>query len=143
MKFTNPTGRTLTEIQSNLSFHYPNIKTRKAFFNAFGPQHLLVPSGAVKHVIRPTKNNTVLVTDFIPPVFITLAALLVSIIVVSLILTLLLKVPVFGGAGGLGFILIFLLIKAIYKSANKEKFEKFHTDLELALTSSNQPGSIF
>ncbi len=143
MKFTNPTGRTLTEIQNNLSFHYPNIKIRKAFFNAFGPQHLLVPSGAMKHVIRPAKNNTVLVTDFIPPILITIVALLASIVVVSVTLTWLLKVPVFGGAGGLGFVLLFLLIKAIYKSANKEKFDKFHTDLELALTRSNQPGSIF
>ncbi|MCD2422936.1 hypothetical protein LQ567_09200 [Niabella pedocola] len=37
----------------------------------------------MKHVIRPAKNNTVLVTDFIPPILITIVALLASIVVVS------------------------------------------------------------
>ncbi|MBO9593065.1 MAG: hypothetical protein J7599_09150 [Niabella sp.] len=143
MKVTNPTGKTLKEIQDNLSFHYPDVKIKKAFFNAFGPQHLLIPSGNMKHIVRPAKSNTVLVTDFIPPVLLTIAALLASIVIVSVVFTIILQVPFFGGVGGLGFVLCFLLVKALYKSANKQKFEQFHTDLQLALTRSSQPGSIF
>ncbi|SDC33818.1 hypothetical protein [Niabella drilacis] len=143
MKIANPTGKTLESLFDHLLPHYPGAKIRKAVFNLFGPQHLILPSGNMKHIVRPVKNNTLIITDFIPPVLITIAALVASVLIISLIFTLILGVPVIGGVGGLGFILLFLLIKALYKSANKQKFEQFHTDLNMALAGSSQPGSIF
>jgi|GEM_PF-3111204 len=143
MKIANPTGKTLEMLQESLSLHYPDAKIKKAVFNLFGPRNLIIPSGGMKHIVRPVKSNTIIVTDFIPPVLITIVALIASVVIISLIFTLILGVPVIGGVGGVGFILIFLLIKSLYKNSNKQKFEKFHTDLNLALAGSSQPGSIF
>ncbi|MBO9618564.1 MAG: hypothetical protein J7539_05950 [Niabella sp.] len=143
MKVPNPTGRTLDELQNNLSAYYPGTRIRKALFNIAGPRQLMVPSDGMKHIVRSTRNNAQLITDFIPPAVMTIVALIVSVIIISLILTLLLGVPVIGGVGGVGFVLIFLLIKALYKSMNKQRFEKFYSDLNTALIGSTQPGSIF
>ncbi|HEX7755211.1 MAG TPA: hypothetical protein VF421_07710 [Niabella sp.] len=143
MKLANPTGKTLEELQSGLSVLYPGTKIRKAFLG-IGPNNLVVPvSGGLKHVIRPIKKNTLLVADFIPPVLIIIGALFASVLIISVIFTLIIGAPVIGGFGGVGFVLIFLAIKAIYKSANKEKFDRFYTDLNAAMTHSSQPGSIF
>ncbi|MGJ7033348.1 hypothetical protein [Niabella hirudinis] len=142
MIIANPTGKTLEVLLDHLLPYYPNAKIKKAVFNLFGPQSLVLPSGSMKHIVRPVKNNTLIITDFIPPVLITIAALVASILIISLIFAIL-GVPVIGGVGGLGFILMFLLIKALYKSVNKQKFEKFHTNLNLAMAGSSQPGSVF
>lgn len=141
MKVANPTGKTLEELLDKLSLHYPGAKIRKPFLG-IGPKNLILPSGNMKHVVRTAKNN--LVTDFVPPV-----ALIVLAVVLGIVLAFVGAFIVYsmGGrytiGGVLWMLLVLLLLKYFYKNSNKEKFEKFHTDLNLALTSSSQPGSIF
>ncbi|ANH80466.1 hypothetical protein A8C56_05195 [Niabella ginsenosidivorans] len=85
-----------------------------------------------------------LITDFVPPVFITILA-----IVLGLIGSFVMAFIVYsmGGrftiGGVLWIVLLLLLLKFIYKLNNKEKFDRFHMDLNTALTQSGQPGSIF
>lgn len=143
MKFTNPTGRTLTEIQNNLSFHYPDIKIRKVFFNAFGPQHLLVPSGAMKHVIRPAKKQhradyrfySAGIDHRCSPAGKHRCRFIGSYIAFESTRIWRCRWP--------GICTVVPFAKSHLQIGEQGKFEKFHTDLELALTRSNHPDSIF
>lgn len=143
MKIQNPTAKTLEELKENLSLQYPGAKIRKPFLG-IGPRNLILPAKeGLKHVVRPNKANTVLTTDFIPPVLVIILGLVLSVVLVSVFFSIMYGQLVWGIGGGLWIALGVLAVKYIYKAMKKDYFEQFHNDLNMAVTKSQSPDSIF
>ena len=143
MKIDNPTGKTVEELQMRLSGTYPDTKIKNTFFG-IGPKNLIVPFENFKHVVRPIKKGSVLVVDFMPPVYITVLAIVLGIAAAFVMAFIVISM---GGnytiGGVLWMVIVLLILKYFFKSKNKEKFDKFYSDLNLALMGSSEPGSLF
>ena len=143
MKIENPTGKTIEELQMRLSGAYPGTVIKKQLFG-LGPKYLVAPFENFKHIVRPIKKGSVLVVDFMPPVYITILAIILGIAAAFVMAFIVISMGGNYTIGGVLWMLIVLLIlKYFFKSKNKEKFDKFYSDLNLAVMGSSEPGSLF
>ncbi len=137
MKIQNPQQKPLPEILSQLAVKYPGSVIKKPFLT---PTTIIAPKGNFKFLVRD--KSTFLRIDFIPPVLWTIAAILLSMVFISAVLSLIYGQFVFGFGGVLWIILALLVVKAIFKSRNKGQFDAFYADVQQAVSSDEQ-SSIF
>lgn len=128
MKIQNPHNKPLQEILFSLSAKYPGSEIKKPFLS---PITILAPQENFKFLVRDRK--TFLKIDFIPPVIWVIGAVILSFILVSIILSVINGQFVFGIGGALWIVLGLLIVKYIFKSMNKQKFETFYADVQSAV----------
>jgi hypothetical protein len=128
MKIQNPQSKPLQEVLLRLSAKYPDVTIKKPFLS---PNTIFVPKENFKFLVRDRK--TFLKIDFIPPVLWVIGGIILSLILVSAVLSLIYGQLVFGLGGALWIILGLLIVKAIFKSVNKPKFEEFYIDVRNAV----------
>ena len=139
MQIDNPQKASLQEILPRLQGLYPAAVIKKPWI---GPEIISIPVDNFRFFIRRRRNNGRLITDFQPPVLWTVLAMLGVVVVVSVLLTVLLRTPVIGGMGWLPIVLGVFVVKAIFKSRNKERFDRFDADVTRAAQGAEE-GSIF
>jgi len=137
MKIENPQNRSLQEVLSRLASKYPGAEIKKPFLT---PRTIIAPRENFKFLVRD--RSQFFRVDFTPPALWIVAAIVLSSVLVSAILSLIYGQFVFGFGGVLWILLILLIVKAIFKSRNKAKFDAFYTDLRHAVNS-NDESSIF
>lgn len=128
MKIQNTHNKPLQEILVELSAKYPRSEIKKPFLT---PRTILAPHENFKFLVRDRK--TFLKIDFIPPVIWVIGAIILSFILVSIVLSIINGQFVFGIGGALWIVLGLLIVKAIFKSMNKQKFETFYADVQSAV----------
>jgi hypothetical protein len=128
MKIQNPNNKPLQEILVALSPKYPGSEIKKPFLS---PKTILSPHENFKFLVRDRK--TFLKIDFIPPVIWVIGAVILSFIFVSVVLSVINGQFVFGIGGALWIVLGLLIVKYIFKSMNKQKFETFYADVQSAV----------
>lgn len=138
MKIQNPTAKPLQEIAAQLEQKYPGVIVKKPFLT---PNTIFVPTENFKFLVRERKSF--LVVDFIPPVLVNILSIILSIVLFSGLLSLMFGQFSFGIGGGLWIVLVFLIVKAIFKSTKKEKFEAFYKDVEDAIQGTQSDSRIF
>lgn len=130
MKIENPQNRTLDEVLFSLSAKYPGSEIKKPFLT---PRSILAPHENFKFLVRDKK--TFFNIDFGPPVIWVIGAVIISFVLASIILSIIYGQFVLGIGGALWIILGMLLVKYIFKSRNKAKFETFYADVQSAVNS--------
>lgn len=138
MKIENQNNISVDELLDNLKSRYPAAEIKKPFLS---PRSIIIPVNNMKHVIRP--KGAYFNTDFVLPVVVAVIALLGSMIIFSVILSLIAGQFVFGIGGALWIVLAVFATKAIYKSVKKEEFNVFYEDLRAAVNASKSDSSIF
>jgi hypothetical protein len=128
MKIQNPQNKPLQEVLLGLSVKYPGSVIKKPFLT---PNSIFVPKENFKFLVRDRK--TFFKIDFAPPVLWVIGAIRLSFLLVSIVLSLIYGQLVFGIGGALWIILGLLIVKAIFKSVNKSKFEDFYIDVRNAV----------
>lgn len=144
MKLENTTEKSLEEIMAGLTGYYPEAKIKKPFLG-IGPQALILPAGNIKHILRPLKkDNKVLVADFTPPVGLVIAAVLLGLAGAIVMAVLVFNAGGRFSIGGVLWIVAMLLVlKAFYKSRNKETFDRFYDNVRSVIMGTHNPGSLF
>ncbi len=138
MKVQNMQRKPLEEVMDGLSGKYPGAVIKKPFLT---PRTIIVPKDNFKFLVRDKK--TFFMIDFIPPVLWVLGAIVLAAVLLSTILSLLAGQLAFGVGGALWVVLAMLIVKAIFKGRNREKFETFKADVEDALNRRQDASSIF
>ncbi len=128
MKIQNPNNKPLQEVLAALEFKYPGSVIKKPFLT---PLSILAPSENFKFVLRDRKSF--LKVDFIPPVIWVIGGVLLSLVLVSAVMSIIYGQLVFGIGGALWIVLGIFIVKAIFKSMNKAKFEAFYSDVQDAV----------
>jgi len=128
MKVENPQNVALETVLAGLSTKYPGAVIKKPFLT---PRTIIAPHENFKFFLRDRK--TFFKIDFAPPVLWVIGAVVLSIVAMTIIISLIYGqfVPSFGGA--LWIVLSVLLIKVVYKSRNKQKFDNFYADVQSAI----------
>ena len=137
MKIQNPQQKPLQEVMEKLSDKYPGAAIKKPFLT---PYTIIAPKDNFKFLVRDKK--TFFRIDFIPPVLWVIGAVVLAAVLVSAIMSLLAGQFVFGIGGALWIILAMLIVKAVFKGMNKQKFDAFQADVEDAVNR-NDASSIF
>ncbi|WP_118976680.1 hypothetical protein [Taibaiella koreensis] len=138
MKVQNPQSKPLQEVLSRLASKYPGAEIKKPFLT---PRTIIAPSDNFKFLVRD--RSQFFKVDFTPPVLWIIAAIVLSSVMVSAILSLIYGQFVFGFGGVLWILLSLVIVKAIFKSRNKAKFDAFYADLQHAVNSSDDSSQIF
>lgn len=138
MKIPNASGVTLDELCNRVLHTYPNATIKKPFLS---PRSIIVPLGNIKHVIRERRGNFVF--DFVPPVWLIVGSVVLSMLMISLVFSLIYGELRFGIGGALWIVLSILLLKAAYKNKNREMFEVFYNDVQGFVNNSRDANSIF
>lgn len=137
MKIQNPQQKPLQEVMEKLSGKYPGAVIKKPFLT---PYTIIAPKDNFKFLVRDKK--TFFRIDFIPPVLWVIGAIVLAAVLVSVIASLLAGQFVFGIGGAVWIILAMLIVKAVFKGMNKQKFDTFQADVEDAVNR-NEASSIF
>lgn len=137
MKIQNTQNKSLQEVLAQLATKYPGAEIKKPFLT---PRTIIAPYGNFKFLVRD--RTQFFKVDFIPPVLWILAAIVLGSVMVSALLSIIYGQFVFGFGGVLWILLSLLIVKAIFKSKNKAKFDAFYADLQQAAHSDAQ-SSIF
>lgn len=138
MKIQNPQQKPLQEVMENLSGKYPGAVIKKPFLT---PRTIIAPKDNFKFLIRDRK--TFLKIDFIPPVLWVIGSLVLAAVILSVVLSLLMGQFSLGFGGALWVILAMLIVKAIFKGRNKQKFDTFYADVQDAVDNRHDASSIF
>lgn len=137
MKVQNPQRKPLQEVMQQLSGKYPGAVIKKPFLT---PNTIIAPKDNFKFLVRDKK--TFFTIDFIPPVLWVIGAIVLAAVLVSVIMSLFAGQFVIGIGGALWFILALVIVKAIFKSRNRQAFETFQADVSDAVNR-NEASSIF
>lgn len=137
MKIQNPTNKPLPEVLNALALKYPGSVIKKPFLT---PYTIIAPHENFKFLVRDRK--TFFKIDFMPPVIWTIGAVVLSMVLVSGVLSLIYGQFIFGIGGVLWILLGLLIVKAVFKSVNKNKFDSFYVDVQDAVNKNDQ-SSIF
>lgn len=137
MKIQNPTNKPLAEVLNGLALKYPGSVIKKPFLT---PNTIIAPHDNFKFLVRDRK--TFFKIDFMPPVIWVIGAVLLSMVLVSAVLSLIYGQLVFGIGGAIWILLGLFLVKILFKSRNKNKFDTFYIDVQDAVNKNDQ-SSIF
>lgn len=138
MKIENQNNISIDELLDNLKGRYPSAEIKKPLLTK---RSIIIPVNNMKHVIRPRGAD--FNTDFTLPVWVAIVALLGSMILFSVIVSLIYGQFMFGIGGALWIFLILLATKAIYKSTQKDAFNGFYNDVREAINKPKNDSSIF
>lgn len=123
MNIPNPRGESLQQILPSLQTRYPDAQIRKIFFS----EAIYVSQDNFKFVVRHKKTS--LKVDNTLPVLWALGAILISVVIVSLVMSLIYGQLMFGIGGALWIILGMLIMKYFFRRVKKEQFESFKNNL--------------
>lgn len=138
MRIENQNNITIDELLENLKDRYPTAEIKKPFLTK---RSIFIPVNNMKHIIRPRGAD--FNTDFVLPVGVAIIALLGSIVLFTVIISLIFGQFVPSIGGGLWIVLAVLATKAIYKSVKKEEFGVFYSDVREAMTRTKNESRIF
>lgn len=138
MKIENQDNISIDALLDQLKIRYPAAEIKKPFLSQ---RCIIIPVNNMKHVIRP--KGAYFNTDFALPIVVAILALLGSILLFSVILSMIFGQFMFGIGGGLWIVLALLATKAIYKSVKKEEFNAFYDEVRTAATAAKGENSIF
>lgn len=128
MKIQNPQQKPLQEVMDRLSGKYPGAVIKKPFLT---PLTIIAPKDNFKFLLRDKK--TFFVIDFIPPALWLIGAVVLGAVLLSAVMSMLMGRFVFGVGGALWIVVAMLIVKAVFKSRNQQKFDTFRADVEEAL----------
>jgi hypothetical protein len=137
MKIQNPHNKPLQEVLSSLSSKYPGSEIKKPFLT---PRTIIAPHENFKFLVRDKKSFFFI--DCIPPVLWVIGAVVLSFVLASGVLSLIYGQFVLGIGGALFIIVSLLIVKVIFKSMNKQKFDTFYADVRTAVNK-DESSSIF
>ena len=132
MNIQNPQGKPLPEVLARLAVKYPGSEIKKPVLT---PETIIAPFSNYKFLVRNKKGY--LKVDFTPPVLWVIGAVILSAVFLSAILSAIYGQFVFGIGGALWIVLAILVVKAIFKSRNRDQFNKFYTDVREAVDRDN------
>lgn len=138
MRIENQNNISIDELLDNLKDRYPTAEIKKPFLTK---RSIIIPVNNMKHVIRPRGAD--FNTDFVLPVGVAILALLGSIVLFTVVISLIFGQFVPSIGGGLWIVLAIFATKAIYKSVKKEEFGVFYSDVRDAMTKTRSDSSIF
>ncbi|RYE00393.1 MAG: hypothetical protein EOP54_00375 [Sphingobacteriales bacterium] len=138
MKIENQHNMSIDELLDHLKSRYPAAEIKKPFLSS---RSIIIPVNNMKHVIRP--KNTYFNTDFVLPVGVAILALLGSVVLFTVVISLIFGQFVPSIGGGLWIVLALFATKAIYKSVKKEDFNLFYEDVRAAVNTTKSDSSIF
>ncbi len=124
MTIPNPQQETLQQLHARIAPNHPGAKIRKVLWS---PEAIFVPYGNFKFVVRNRKGN--LKVDHTLPVLYTIAAIVISIALATLVLSLIYGQITPGVGGALFIVLGIVIMKYIFQRVRKTEFEQFRNEL--------------
>lgn len=118
----NPGNQTLQQLLPRIQEAYPDAKIRKIFLS---PEAIFIPQKGYKFVVRERKGNFKI--DHTLPVLYAIGAVLISVVLVSVIMSLIFGQLTWGIGGALWIVLGIFIMKYVFQVVRKDEFERFKT----------------
>jgi hypothetical protein len=124
MKLPNPQQETLQQLLPRIAANYPNARIKKVLWT---PEAIFVPHDNFKFVVRRHKQN--LKIDHTLPVIYVIGAVIISVILVSIVMSIIYGRPMLGVGGALWIVLGIFTMKYIFQQVKKDEFLQFRNEL--------------
>jgi hypothetical protein len=122
IKIPNPRNETLQQLLPRVQEQYPGATIKKVFLS---PEAIFIPYNNFKFVVR--RKNDVYKIDHTLPVLYAIGAVVVSMVLVSIVMSLIYGQFVWGIGGALWIVLGIVIMKYLFQTIKKDEFEQFKT----------------